>query len=508
MVLQLTDTQIIDASQERTEERLNANADEYWGVDKKEARCYSYIRETIENTNPDLILLTGDVVYGEFDDTGAALEDFIDFMDGFQIPWAPVFGNHDNESTKGADWQSEQFEKAEYCLFKQRELTGNGNYTVGIVQGDELKRVFFMLDSNGCGAASQESLANGHTSKTAGFGADQIAWYTDTVEKIRESSPTTKYTFAFHIQLAVFADAYEKYGFDNSTTEANPINIYRHADKEETDFGYLGRNMKNPWDADYTVWNGLKTLGVDSILVGHEHCNNASVMYEGVRLQYGQKISTYDRANFLESNGKIVGMYSGDMDGSRIPLMGGSVMELSKDTGDIQNAYVYLCESGGGNIDWDEIYASDEEIVVSGLQYGTELTSSVVAVTPAKIAGQNAWKCETTETSKTYKVYVNTELIKNKSKLTFSVYVPETSTAVLSSSLGEFCIRVKPNDLEAEAGGHINYNTNSTDENFKLTFGEWKTFSVDISQYGEACTEFAFYIATGNTIYLKDIVIE
>ena len=71
-------------------------------------------------------------------------------MNQYDIPWAPVFGNHDNESMKGVDWQCEQLKRAKKCLFLQRELTGNGNYTVGIRKGNELKRVFFMLDSNGC----------------------------------------------------------------------------------------------------------------------------------------------------------------------------------------------------------------------------------------------------------------------------------------------------------------------------------------------------------------------
>ena len=62
---------------------------------------------------PDLILMTGDNIYGEFDDSGASLRKLIAYMDSFQIPWAPVWGNHDNESTKGVTWQCEQFEKAQ-----------------------------------------------------------------------------------------------------------------------------------------------------------------------------------------------------------------------------------------------------------------------------------------------------------------------------------------------------------------------------------------------------------
>lgn len=283
-VLQLTDPQVIDESQERYQARVGSN----WAYGREYIHYERYIKQVINNYKPDFIIVTGDVVYGEFDDSGRALVEYIEFMESFKIPWAPIFGNHDQESNMGADWQCEQFENAEYCLFKQRTLTGNGNYTVGLKQGGELKRVFFMLDSNGCGGASAISMANGHTKTGVGFGNDQIEWYTAAANAIKTKSPSTKLSFAFHIQLQAFADAYEKYGFDNSTTQSNPINIDTHSEKADGDFGYLGRNLKSAWDSDYTVYNGLKALGVDSFFVGHEHCNSASVVYDGIRFQFVQ----------------------------------------------------------------------------------------------------------------------------------------------------------------------------------------------------------------------------
>ncbi len=348
VILQLTDTQIIDASQQRTSGRLSSGQSSFWAKDKVNERCFDYIRETVEATKPDLILITGDLVYGEFDDSGDAFLSLINFMESFETPWAPVFGNHDNESKKGVDWQCAQLEQAEHCLFKQRSLTGNGNYTVGLQQDGELKRVFFMLDSNGCGAISEESKANGHSTTALGFGEDQIAWYTNIAEQIKTLSPKTKLTFAFHIQIAAFADAYAKYGFTGSGTAENPINIDRLQDKDAGDFGYLGNNLKGAWDADGKVWASFKALGVDSVLVGHEHCNSASVVYEGVRFQFGQKSSTYDRANYVQSDGRITGVYPPT---PGTPLIGGTVMPLSKEDGSILNPYIYLCKDAGGEIE-------------------------------------------------------------------------------------------------------------------------------------------------------------
>ncbi|MBQ8407766.1 MAG: metallophosphoesterase [Clostridia bacterium] len=501
VILQLTDMQIIDASQERTADRLGSTHDDYWGADKKDVRCYDYLREIIDATAPDLILITGDLVYGEFDDNGKSLLELIEFMESYKIPWAPVFGNHENETKMGVDWQCEQLEKAEHCLFLQRKLTGNGNYTVGIEQGGKITRVFFMLDSNGCGAASAESMANGHTKTSPGFGSDQIKWYKKTAQEITKRSPDTKLSFAFHIQLSVFGDAFAKYNTDGSTSH---VYIDQLDGKQDGDFGYIGAAMKSPWDGDRSVWNGLKALGVDSVFVGHEHANSASIVYDGVRLQYGMKCSTYDRLNYVSANGDIESSYYS----TNTPWVGGSVFSLADD-GSIKDPYIYYCKDAGGEIDWDS-FKKPEDLSVNGLQKGVDLTlQSGISMTGVQF-DENITAYEVVA-SEQGKVYVNVSLLKNKSKFTFTVFVPEESKVKLNG-YGEFAIRTKPNEIEPAGDGavqgYIDYNSSSANEDYRLKFGEWQTFTVDISSFGEGCTEFAFVIAKGNTVYLRDLTIE
>ncbi len=327
-VLQLSDVQTIDASQKRTPGRISDSSkpDTFNGYEK-------YIGQVVESYQPDLIIVTGDNTYGEFDDSGESLLNWIEFMDSFQIPWAPVFGNHDNESNMGVDWQCDQFEASEYCLFMQRELTGNGNYSVGLTQGGELKRVFYMLDSNGCGGASKISMANGHTKKEVGFGQDQINWYTQSMQNLTEAYPEAKISMAFHIQLSAFEDAMRQYGYDSSTIKNSPIDLDQNELAQSVgDFGYIGAAAKNPWDTSKVVWNGIKKLGVDSIFVGHEHNNSASIQYEGVRLTYAQKSSTYDRYNTKDG----------------LPVMGGTYINLSEEDGSISDVGLYLYDHEKG----------------------------------------------------------------------------------------------------------------------------------------------------------------
>jgi hypothetical protein len=233
-------------------------------------------------------------------------------------------------------------------LFEQKDLTGNGNYSVGVLQGNKLLRAFYMLDSNGCMSPSVASQNSKNGIKTSvGFGADQIDWYTQSMASVKAISPDTKVSMAYHIQSTSFTLAYKQYEeFKGTLAEdlqsyAFPLHFDALETAKEGDFGYLGRPLKSPWStaSPLVMHDTLKGLGVDSIFVGHEHCNSASVVFNGIRYQYGQKSSTYDRFNSLKVDGTIVG--SSKSEGA--PLIGGTVFSLSQADGSLQNPYIYYC---------------------------------------------------------------------------------------------------------------------------------------------------------------------
>ena len=400
VILQLGDPQIIDADQMRAGGTLSQEQQEMWAWDEDilENRCYKYIRETVEETNPDLILVTGDIIYGSYDDNGRVLESFVDFMETLGVKWAPIMGNHDVESAKGADWQCQQYEEANNCFFKQGDIMGNGNYTIGIMQGGELRRVIVNMDTNGCTGASQASKNNGHTVHhgnnsygkpfgTYGLQKDQVAWLNDTVKGIQKFVPDVKLSFHLHIPMNAAAEAFNnaykdltgnnpvasvlyasgsgKFGGTDVTRVLYPERVVGH---REGDIGALywlwqGDPVPDFWDTagvhgtvDNTVFNQIKALGTDSFFFGHMHSNSASIVYDGIRFQYGQKCSTYDTTQFITSNGSIsYGNIYYDAGGnctSGTPLVGGTVNPMDKDTGELKNPYIYYCTGAGKEIDW------------------------------------------------------------------------------------------------------------------------------------------------------------
>ena len=332
VILQLTDTQIIDAGQARTMERLgNKNPLTEQGL---YTNCYRYIEDAVKKTNPDLIILTGDLIYGEFDDSGEVLKGLIAYMESFDIPWAPIFGNHDNESMMGVTWQCEQFEQAENCLFKRNDLTGNGNYSIGIVQDGELIKTVFMMDSNGCtnafkdgygakNAAGEALTYNaGEKIKTEiGFGADQVDWLEESCKLIDAATDgQVGKLIAFHIPISQFATAAYEAGYQSNfgLDNAELYTIGKDVTAQNGDFGTKGEAFKGI-HSEYGLWNILKKYNFEGVFCGHSHKNSVSILYDGIRLTFGLKAGTFDR--YLESE------------------LGGTKITVSMDLVEVEHVY-------------------------------------------------------------------------------------------------------------------------------------------------------------------------
>lgn len=88
------------------------------------------LKQLITEVAPDLIIVGGDSVLTAWNDI--CTQQFCDFMEKFEIPWAPVFGNHDYEGRADKAKIAEIYESAEHCLFKSGPagMNGMGNYIV------------------------------------------------------------------------------------------------------------------------------------------------------------------------------------------------------------------------------------------------------------------------------------------------------------------------------------------------------------------------------------------
>lgn len=312
-ILQITDTQIIDSDQQRYNGRLSAGSAITWKPENMDKLAFDIVRAAVEEAKPDLIVLTGDNVYGEFDDSGTSLVRLVEFFESLNIPWTGTYGNHDNETIKGVLWQNQQYIDAKNCMFKKgNELAeGNGNYTIGIRQDGKLKKVLFMLDSHGCVNTDTE---NG-VYASAGIMDGQAQWYEDTCNRIKQYNGgeyVESYVFLHH-PLRAIGDAMQKYGYvsashdffdaDGNLAVFSPVTVPTN---EDGDYGRMTKDAGSYIDNNYSFFNKLKSCGTIGVFFGHEHENDISVTHEGVRLVFGVKSSKYDSHNTDMLGGTLI----------------------------------------------------------------------------------------------------------------------------------------------------------------------------------------------------------
>ncbi len=296
-ILQLTDTQTIDLIAVRNDTRDSQIRGCYFpdGNCSMEDLCYRHIREAVRRTEPDLILLTGDNVYGEFDDKGTMLLELRALMDSFRIPWAAIFGNHDNESMRGVRWQQKVLEESEYGLFAPGNVTGNCNYSILLRLNGSAEYLIYMMDSCGCryignpGAPGEGLLKENPDyaliTQQEGIFPDQIEWYADSAKRVFAAEGKRIPQIAcMHIAPHIFRTAYlEKYHADASDFGISLETV------QGRDNGYVVEAGPYLPDPDDSFFRTAKELGLRAILVGHDHNNASCVYYEGVALVFGTK---------------------------------------------------------------------------------------------------------------------------------------------------------------------------------------------------------------------------
>jgi len=137
------------------------------GVNVPDTKTFNLAQRLIEKTNPDLIVLTGDIVFTW--NNKRTLKKVIEFFDGVcktrNIYWSMVFGNHDEMGYFDEKVLSELLDASKYCLFEIGPTNLNdgkygnclGNYAINIKRADgQIGCSLVMLDSNGRGVNATE----------------------------------------------------------------------------------------------------------------------------------------------------------------------------------------------------------------------------------------------------------------------------------------------------------------------------------------------------------------
>lgn len=265
-VLQLTDLHIGGGYLSRHEDRL----------------ALSIAYRLIESVKPDCVVLTGDLVCSKAHITWSrnnlnSLRIVVELLENLGIPYAVTFGNHDAEP-KASHTKKDLEEflcKQKHSLMvkydKNQGIWGNSNYPVKLRNRDgSLNSVLFMIDSN-------EYLKSENKKGYDYIHEDQVAWYEGEVQRLCMQPDRIVPSFAyFHIPIQEYQDAW------NATTGARPEAVYYYGSRDEE------ISSSNTHSAFFS--KVLELGSTKGIFCGHDHLNDFSVEYQGVRFTYGQSL--------------------------------------------------------------------------------------------------------------------------------------------------------------------------------------------------------------------------
>ncbi|MBQ3637873.1 MAG: metallophosphoesterase, partial [Clostridia bacterium] len=89
------------------------------------------VRELVKRVRPGLITVSGDLAWAGNDEAYDALADL---LDSTGVPWAPMWGNHDNQGgPEKVEAVVKRYLTRPLCLYERGPADlGNGNYVIRI----------------------------------------------------------------------------------------------------------------------------------------------------------------------------------------------------------------------------------------------------------------------------------------------------------------------------------------------------------------------------------------
>lgn len=247
------------------------------------------INTALERTQPDMVVYSGDQIWGKKNFKGnknevkRVLEELTAPVSERNIPFAICFGNHDRQVGVSNEEQFEIY-KTLKCFVGESapNIDGVGNQCIEIVDGDEIKYLLYLIDSN-------SNLKLGYDN----VHENQIQWYRDTrdsyEEKLGHLVPSVV------IQHIPVCEVFELLNQVKKSVKGSVRGFRTH----DAEYFVLNRDKVGKNDfmkespADPQVNSGefdaLKEKGeVKGLYFGHDHNNSFHGDIDGIDVGYTQ----------------------------------------------------------------------------------------------------------------------------------------------------------------------------------------------------------------------------
>ncbi len=268
-----------------------------WMSLKKDAMALNAVAAMISAEKPDLVVITGDIAYpvpfqsGTFNNLSGA-KVFAALMEKLGVYWTVSFGNHDTEAYSYYDREaiSEFYENRQFCLFSRgpEDIDGYGNHVINVKNSKgEITQSIFMFDSH----SYTDGDYFGIFWKYDNIHDNQVEWYRQTIKKLNaynaavtnNPGSVVKSSAFFHIPLTEQRDAWYEF-MDNGYKDTKNVKFIYGVAGEDGKIVYPGMGEDGLFEAM------LELDSTKAVFCGHDHENNFSVDYKGIRLSYAMSI--------------------------------------------------------------------------------------------------------------------------------------------------------------------------------------------------------------------------
>lgn len=258
-----------------------------------------FITDIVEETQPDLVVLTGDNISGGGSPTKTlakiAISRFMSIFEKAEVPVAMVFGNHDSEGPATKEYQMEVYESFDcFVGCEGEDLTGCGNYNLPIydANGEKVLYNLWMIDSLTYNRHPEdEQDVAYYENDLEGYACvhkDQIDWYVETSNELKAANggePVPSMLF----QHIVVPEIYDALVQDANGKWALP----------EGNDGALGEDPCPPQYSNGQFDAAVNQGDIVAMFFGHDHKNSFVVNYKGIDLSTtpGVGFSSYGDIN-------------------------------------------------------------------------------------------------------------------------------------------------------------------------------------------------------------------
>lgn len=238
------------------------------------------IDRVLDAERPDLVVITGDVVYSKPADS--TLQVILDHVSAHGIPFVMTFGNHDGERGMAVEQLYPLITRTSHCIAPKVDKGVSPDYSLPILghAGNKVEALVYCFDTHN---HAQIKDVGGYAWLTP----EQVAWYEHESEAWKTKNGRTVPALAFmHIPVPEYAEAARSEG-----------TILRGTRWEEVCCPKINTGM----------FAAMRLSGdVMGIFCGHDHDNDYTAMWHGILLGYGRFSGGNTEYNHLPNGARVI----------------------------------------------------------------------------------------------------------------------------------------------------------------------------------------------------------